>query len=37
MEYRWVENAEIAASFSGETEEVEIDEATRRKLKSLGY
>ncbi|MBT7311734.1 sulfatase-like hydrolase/transferase, partial [bacterium] len=37
MEDRWVENAEIAASFSGETEEVEIDEATRRKLKSLGY
>lgn len=37
MELRWVENAEIAASFGGETEEIEIDEATRRKLKSLGY
>jgi len=37
MELRWIENAEIAASFNGETEEIEIDEATRRKLKSLGY
>jgi arylsulfatase len=37
MNSSWLKNSIIASSYDGETEDVEIDEETRRKLKSLGY